>query len=68
MLPCFGPIKRPDFGTYFRLEMEGIWTSVSDGNCRYNCELDVWIFNHPNWTSINQVMVHFLGLPQTALF
>ena len=24
--------------------------------------------NYPNWTSINQFMVHFLGLPQSALF
>ena len=26
------------------------------------------ILNHPNWTSITQVMVHFLGLLQLRLF
>ena len=28
MLPCFGPMKRSDFGTDFRLEKKRIWTSV----------------------------------------
>ena len=59
MLPCFGPMKRPDFGTDFWLEIEGIWTGVLLGNCSCNCELDVMLLNHPNWTSITQVMVHF---------
>ena len=68
MLPCFGPMKCLDFGTYFLLEKEGIWTSVLLGNCICNCKLDVRLLNHPNWTSITQVMVHFSRLPQAALF
>ena len=68
MLPCFGPMKCLDFGTNFRLEKDEIWTSVLHGNCSYNHELDVRLLNHPNWTSITQVKVHFLGLPQVALF
>ena len=68
MLPCFGPIKRLDFGTDFQSEKEGIWTSVLHGNCNFNCELDVKLLNHPNWIFIAHVMVHFSGLPQSALF
>ena len=68
MLPCFGLMKRPDFGTDFRLEKEGILTSVFHGNCSYNCELDVRFLYHPNWTSITRVMVYFLGLPEVACF
>ena len=37
-------------------------------NCSFNCELDVRILNHPNWTSITRVMVHFPGLSQVASF
>ena len=58
MLPCFGPMKRPDFWTDFRLEKKkGIWTSIIHGNCSYNCEFDVMLLNHSNLTSITQVMV-----------
>ena len=67
-LPCFCPMKRPDFVTDFWLEKEGVWTSVLHGNCICNCELDVRILNYPNWTFIAQVMVHFPGLPQVVLF
>ena len=31
-------------------------------------ELEVRLLNHKNWTYITQVMVHFPGLPQAALF
>ena len=68
MLPCFGPMKCLDFGIDFLLEKEGIWTSVFHENCSCNCELDVRLLNHPNWTSIAQVMVHLQGLPQPAQF
>ena len=68
MLPCFNPMKCSDFWTDFLLKKEGILTSVFHGNCSCNCELDVRLLNHPNWTSIAQVMVHFPGLPQAALF
>ena len=68
MLPYFDPMKPPYFGTNFILEKEGIWTSVLQVNCSCNCELDVRLFNHPNWAFIAQVMVHFLGLPQAAQF
>ena len=66
MLPCFDPTYCPEFRTDFQLEKEGIWTSVLYGNCRCNCELDVRLLNHPNWTSITQVMVYFPRLPQIA--
>ena len=46
MLPYFDPMKRPDFGTYFWLEKEGILTSVLHRNCSCNCELDVRLLNH----------------------
>ena len=59
MLPCFRPMKCPNFGTGFRLEKEGIWTSVLHGNCNSNFEIDVRLLNHLNWTSITKVMVHF---------
>ena len=68
MLPCFDPMKCPDFGTDFRLKKEGIWIGFLHGNCICNCELDVRLLNHPNWTSIAQVTVHFPRLPQVALF
>ena len=68
MLPCFSPTKCPDFGSDFRLEKVGIWTSVPHGNCSCNCEIDVRLLNHQNWTSITQVMVHFPRVPQAALF
>ena len=55
-------------GYIFGGETEGIWTSVLHGNCNCICELDVRLLNHPNWTFIAQVMVHFLGLPQATLF
>ena len=41
MLPCFGPMKRLDFGTEFRLGKGGIWTSVLHINYSYICKLDV---------------------------
>ena len=68
MLSFFDLMKRLDFGTDFRLEKEEIWTSVLHGNCSCNCELGVRFLNHPNWTSIAQVMAHFSGLPQATLF
>ena len=68
MLPCFDLMKCLDFGTDFRLEKEGIWTSVLHGNCSCNRDLDVRLLNNPNWTSISQVMVHFPGLPLGSLF
>ena len=68
MLPCFDPMKCPDFGTDFRLEKEGIWTSVLHVNCSCNFELDVRHLNQPNWTSIAQVIAYFPGLPQATLF
>ena len=68
MLPCFDPMKRPDFEADFWLEKEGIWTSILHRNCSCNYELDVKILNHPNWTSIAQVIVHLPRRPQTALF
>ena len=37
-------------------------------NCSCSCELNVRLLDNPNWTFITQVMVHFPGLPQTALF
>ena len=67
-MPYFDPIRCPDFWADFRLEKEGIWTSILLGNSSCNCELEVRLLNHPNWTSITQVMVHFPGLPQAALF
>ena len=45
---------------------EGIWTSVLHRNYSCICKLDVGFLNHPNWTSIAQVMVYFSGLPQAA--
>ena len=68
MLSRFGIMKCPDFGTDFQLEKEGIWSSVLHRNFIYNCELDVRLFNDPNWTSRTRVMVHFSRLPQAALF
>ena len=50
------------------LENEGMWISVLHENCSRICELEVRLLNHSNWTSITQVMVRFLGLPQAALF
>ena len=41
---------------------------VFHGNCSCLSELDVRLLNHPNLTSITQVMVHFPGLPQAVLF
>ena len=68
MLPCFDHVHWPGFGIDFWLEKEGIWTSILHGNCSRNCELDVRLLNHPNWTSITPVMVYFLRLPQAVLF
>ena len=34
--------------------------------CSCNCELDVKLLNHQNWTSIAQVMVHFIPGTATA--
>ena len=56
------------FGVDFRLEKWRIWTRIFHGNCSCISELDVRLLNHLNWTSITQVMVHFLGLPQAVLF
>ena len=47
-------------GLMFGWEKEGIWTSVPHENCSYISEHDVKLLNHPNWTSIAQVMVHFI--------
>ena len=35
--------------------------SILQGNCIPIYEIDVRILNHPNWTSIAQVMVRFPG-------
>ena len=49
----------------FGWEKEGIWTSVLLGNGSYIIELDVRLFNHLNWTSTAQVIVHFI--PEIAI-
>ena len=49
------------------LKKEGIWASVLHGNYSYICKLGR-LLNHPNWTCIAQVMVHFPGLLQLRLF
>ena len=67
-LPCFDLTHCPDFGTSFGWETKGIWTHVLHRSCNCICELDVRLLNHPNWTSIAQVMVHFSGLPHLRLF
>ena len=56
------------FGTDFQLGKEVIWTSVLHENCIRSCEFDARILNHPNWTSITQVMTRFSKLPQATLF
>ena len=68
IMPCFDPLGCPVFGADFRLEKWRIWTSILHENCICIRELDVRLLNHPNWTSITQVMVHFPGLPQATLF
>ena len=45
-----------------------IWTRIPQENCSYIRELDVRLLNHPNWTSITQVMIYFPGLVQLRLF
>ena len=45
-----------------------IWSSILQGNCSSILEIDVRLLNHPNRTSITQVMVRFLGLLQLRLF
>ena len=64
----FWPYETSRFWADFWLEKEGIWTSVFLRKCSCNCELEIRLLNHPNWTSITQVIVHFPGLPQAALF
>ena len=49
----------------FCWEKEEIWTSVLHGNGSYIIELDVRLFNHLNWTSTAQVIVHFI--PEIAI-
>ena len=60
MLPSFDPTHCQEFGTGFRLRNRGILTHVLHRSCSCNCELDVRLLNHPNWTSTAQVMVHFI--------
>ena len=55
-------------GLVFGGETDGIWIRVLHRNCSCICKLDVGLLNHPNWTFISQVMVHFPGLPQLRLF
>ena len=45
-----------------------IWTSILQENCRVICEIDVRLLNHPNQTSITQVIIRFTGLLQLRLF
>ena len=45
-----------------------IWTQVIHRNCSCISELDVRLSNHPNWTTIAQVMVHFIPGTIAALF
>ena len=44
-----------------------IWTSILQGTCSYILELDVRLLNHPNWTSITQIIVRFPRLLQIRL-
>ena len=55
-------------GLIFNKKKWGNWTSFLYGNFIFIREIDVRLLNHSNWTSIAQVMVNFLGLPQIALF
>ena len=55
-------------GLIFNWEKVRIWTSILQGNCSSIREIDVRIFNHPNRTSITQVMVRFSRLLQLRLF
>ena len=50
----------------FGWKTEGIWTHILHRSCRYICELDVRLLNHPNWTSKTQVMVHLIPGITTA--
>ena len=59
MLSCFDPTHCSKFRTSFWLGNEGIWAHVHK-RCSCNCELDVRLLNHQNWTSIAQVMVNFI--------
>ena len=68
IVPCFNPLLCLVFGADFWLEKGRILTRILLGNCSCITELDVRLLNHPNLTSITQVMVYFLGLPQTAMF
>ena len=52
----------------FSQEKWGNWTSVLHGNCSYISEIDVRLFNHPNWPSITRVMVYFPRLQKAAMF
>ena len=45
-----------------------IWTSILQINCSSILEIDVWVLNHQNRTSITQVMVHFPELLHLRLF
>ena len=60
MLSYFEPTHCPEFGTVFGWGMEEIWSRILYRSCICNCELNVRLLNHPNWTSTAQVMVHFI--------
>ena len=55
-------------GLIFGGEKVRIWTSIHQGNCSSILGIYVRLLNHPNQTSITQVMVHFSGLLQLRLF
>ena len=49
-----------EFGTGFRLGNRGIWTRVLHRSFSGICEIDVRFLNHPNWTSVAQIMVYLI--------
>ena len=50
-------------GLVFGWEIKKIWQYVLQVNCSRISELDVRLFNYPNWTSMAQVVI---CLPETV--